>query len=92
MTRAKWKGPYIDKKILIKFKRFQANKRAPRIKVWTTSSTILPKYINSRFDVYNGKIFISLLISEDMVGHKFGEFVYTRARFFHKKQKKLRKK
>nr|QIQ59666.1 ribosomal protein S19 [Trebouxia sp. A1-2] len=83
MTRSIWKGPFSE--LLHKKK---AN--IPQ-KIWSRRSTILPKNIDDRFFIYNGKIFISVKISEDMVGHKFGEFAATRRKPIHKSSRKKRK-
>jgi small subunit ribosomal protein S19 len=90
MSRVRWKGPYSSEKILSKLN-LKKKKKNLLVKIWSRSFTILPVFVNHRFEIYNGKSFISLLILENMVGHKFGEFVYTRARFFYKKQKKNKK-
>ncbi len=58
-----------------------------KTKIWSRRSVILPSYLNKNFAVHNGKIFISLTVSEEMVGHKFGEFANTRKKPIHKKKK-----
>ena len=83
MTRSVWKGPFSE--LLHKKK---AN--LPQ-KIWSRRSTILPKNIDRNFFIYNGKNFISIKISEEMVGHKFGEFAITRKKPIHKSSKKKRK-
>ena len=77
MSRSLKKGPYIDPKLL---KKVQALKPGDRtvIKTWSRRSTIFPEMIGFRFAVHNGRDHIEILISEDMVGHKLGEFVPTR--------------
>lgn len=70
MTRSVWKGPFIDPALL-------KSKEIKR-KVWSRRSCILPQFVGSLAQIYNGKSFIGLKITEDMVGHKFGEFASTR--------------
>lgn len=82
MTRSLWKGPYVDHSLLSKSEK----KSKQRIKVWSRESMILPDFLGSQFDVYNGKKFVTLSISEEMVGHKFGEFAPTRKTAQHKKK------
>ena len=76
MTRSLWKGPFSEIKI--------KNRSS---KIWSRRSVILPSYLNKQFLVYNGKIFIPLTVSEEMIGHKFGEFSTTRKKPIHKKKK-----
>ena len=82
MTRSLWKGPFCEI-TSIQNKTNQLN----QIKVWSRRSMILPKFIGKYFLIYNGKLFVSLKVSEDMVGHKFGEFATTRRKPQHKKKK-----
>ncbi len=77
MARALWKGPFSEIKI-----------KKTKTKVWSRRSVILPYYLNRIFLVYNGKVFIPLTISEEMIGHKFGVFVTTRRKPIHKIKKK----
>ena len=82
MSRSKWKGPYVHPKNLENLKKKQVN-------IMSRNSKILPKFLDLTFKIHNGKNFIELLVTEDMLGHKFGEFVFTRAKFqFKKKSKK----
>ena len=81
MARSVWKGPFVDLHLLKMAETAQeANARAP-IKTWSRRSTILPQFVGLTFGVYNGNKHIPVLVSEDMVGHKFGEFSPTR--IFH---------
>ncbi len=75
MSRSLKKGPYIDQRIL---KRIQAAKPGTRFKTWSRESTIFPEMVGLTFEVHNGKTHIPVLISENMVGHKLGEFAPTR--------------
>lgn len=74
MTRSLWKGPFCE-----------VIKNTP--KIWSRRSVILPQFVDSTILIHNGKTFISLKITEDMVGHKFGEFATTRRKPQHKKKK-----
>ena len=78
MGRSLKKGPFFDEKLLQKVMRQrQANTWDP-IKTWSRRSTIIPEFVGHTFLVHNGKIFNKVLVSEDMVGHKLGEFSITR--------------
>lgn len=78
MSRSTKKGPYIDQKLLLKVtKQKQAGKNEP-IKTWARSSQIPPEFVGHTMMIHNGKHFISVLISEGMVGHRLGEFSPTR--------------
>jgi small subunit ribosomal protein S19 len=93
MTRSLKKGPYIDPKVLKKVARLKGNKAEP-IKTWSRACVITPEMIGFTFLVHNGKDFISVKISEDMVGHKLGEFSPTTKFIRHggKMQKDLEKR
>ena len=78
MARSVWKGPFVDQYILKKAEAARASGRKDVIKIWSRRSTILPQFVGLNFGVYNGQKFIPVLVSEDMVGHKFGEFSPTR--------------
>ena len=81
MARSVWKGPFVDLSLLKKAEAAQdAGGRAP-IKTWSRRSTILPQFVGITFGVYNGQKHIPVLVTEDMVGHKLGEFSPTRT--FH---------
>jgi small subunit ribosomal protein S19 len=81
MARSVWKGPFVELSLLKKAEAAQdANSRSP-IKTWSRRSTILPQFVGVTFGVYNGKKHIPVLVTEDMVGHKLGEFSPTRT--FH---------
>lgn len=74
MTRSLWKGPFCE--IVVNTN-----------KIYSRRSLILPKFLGKTFLIYNGKIFISLKVSEDIIGHRFGEFSTTRKKPVHKKKK-----
>ena len=78
MARSIWKGPFVDLHLLKKAETAQdTNARTP-IKTWSRRSTILPQFVGLSFNVHNGRKFIPVSVSEDMVGHKLGEFAPTR--------------
>jgi small subunit ribosomal protein S19 len=78
MSRSLKKGPYVDEKLLAKVERSpRAGAREP-IKTWARDCTIIPEFIAQTFMVHNGRTFFKVYITEDMVGHKLGEFAPTR--------------
>ncbi|MFH1602000.1 MAG: 30S ribosomal protein S19 [Candidatus Shapirobacteria bacterium] len=79
MSRSLKKGPYIDEKLLIKVKA-QKDKKEP-LRTWARSSQIPPEFIGHTFLVHNGRKFIKVFVTEEMVGHRLGEFALTRT--FH---------
>ena len=82
MTRSVWKGPFIDGYLLKKADAARGTSgRAQAIKTCSRRSTILPQFVGLTFQVHNGNKFIPVLVSEEMVGHKLGEFAPTRT--FH---------
>ena len=78
MSRSVWKGPFVDPSLLKKVEKLKNKSNPTPIKTWSRKSTIIPEFIGISFLIYNGKKFIPLTISEDMVGHKLGEFAPTR--------------
>jgi small subunit ribosomal protein S19 len=78
MSRSIKKGPYIDVKLLKKIKNLNINNEKKMIKTWARASVITPEFIGHTLAVHNGKKFIPVFISEQMVGHKLGEFSPTR--------------
>ena len=78
MSRSTKKGPYIDEKLLMKVQRVTASGDKKPIKTWARRSTISPDFVGLTISVYNGKKFIPVYITENMVGHKLGEFAPTR--------------
>ena len=78
MARSLKKGPFVDESLYRKVERQnQQNKRTP-IKTWARSSTIVPEFVGHTFQVHNGRTFLEVFVTEDMVGHKLGEFSPTR--------------
>ncbi len=92
MSRAVWKGPFVDGYLLKKAEAARASGKNQVIQIWSRRSTILPQFIGLTFGVYNGKSHIPVLVTEDMVGHKFGEFAPTRTYYGHGADKKAKKK
>ncbi|AGS33449.1 30S ribosomal subunit protein S19 (S15e) [Candidatus Karelsulcia muelleri str. Sulcia-ALF] len=78
MPRSLKKGPYVNYKLIKKIILNNLNLKKKIIKTWSRSSTITPEFIGNTIAVHNGKIFIPIYISENMVGHKLGEFAPTR--------------
>ena len=78
MTRSVWKGPFVDITLLKKAQAASNSGKKEVIKTWSRRSTILPQFVGLTFGVYNGRKFIPVSITENMVGHKFGEFSPTR--------------
>ena len=78
MSRSVWKGPFVDLSLLKKAETAQAGGARAPIKTWSRRSTILPQFVGLTFSVYNGKKHIPVMVNEDMVGMKLGEFAPTR--------------
>ncbi len=91
MTRSVWKGPFVDGYLLKKAEEARTSGRKEIIRIWSRRSTILPQFLGLTFGVYNGRKFIPVLVTEDMVGHKFGEFSPTRTYHGHAGDKKARR-
>ena len=83
MSRSVWKGPFVDGYLLKKSEAAREAGRNDVIKTWSRRSTILPQFVGLTYGVYNGNRFIPVLVTENMVGHKFGEFSPTRQFFGH---------
>ena len=88
MSRSVWKGPFVDAYVLKKAEASRESGRHEIIKIWSRRSTILPQFVGLTFGVYNGRKFIPVLVTEGMVGHKFGEFSPTRTFSGHSADKK----
>ena len=88
MARSVWKGPYFDITLFKKVKKSKEENSKSPIKTWSRRSTIIPDFVGVTVSVYNGKTFIPVYISEDMVGHKLGEFSPTRVFKGHSGNKK----
>ncbi len=92
MARSVWKGPFVDNYLLKKAEKARASGRKEVIRIWSRRSTVLPQFVGLTFGVYNGRKFIPVLVTEDMVGHKFGEFSPTRTYHGHAGDKRARRK
>ena len=79
MTRAVWKGPFVDGYLIKKAQKVSDSGRKEVIKTWSRRSTIIPQFLGLTFGVYNGQKFVPVTVSEQMVGHKLGEFSPTRS-------------
>ena len=92
MPRSLKKGPFVDDKLMRKVYRAQENRDHRMIKTWSRRSTIVPEFVGLTIAVHNGKKFIPVFISENMVGHKLGEFSPTRTFYGHAGDRKSRLK
>lgn len=92
MPRSLKKGPFVDDHLLRKVQIAQEQNSRNIIKTWSRRSTILPEFVGLTFAVHNGKKFIPVFVTEDMVGHKLGEFSLTRTFYGHAGDKKSRVK
>ena len=91
MARSLKKGPFADKSLLAKVAKVNESGKKDVIKTWSRRSTIYPEFIGLTFAVHNGKEFIPVYVTEDMVGHKLGEFALTRKFGGHGDDKKKKK-
>ncbi len=92
MARSTWKGPFVDGYLLKKAEVARASSRNEIIRTWSRRSTIMPQFVGLTFGVYNGRKFLPVLVTENMVGHKFGEFAPTRTFHGHAADKKARRR
>jgi len=88
VTRSVWKGPFVDGYLLKKAEAARSLGRKDIIRIWSRRSTILPQFVGLTFGVHNGQKFVPVLVTENMVGHKFGEFSPTRTYRGHGADKK----
>ena len=92
MPRSLKKGPFVDDHLMKKVQNANEIQSRKIIKTWSRRSTILPEFVGLTFAVHNGKKFVPVFVSEDMVGHKLGEFSPTRIFYGHAGDKKSRLK
>ncbi|MEI8394200.1 MAG: 30S ribosomal protein S19 [Rhodospirillaceae bacterium] len=92
MARSVWKGPFVDGYLLKKADKTRGSGRNEIIKIWSRRSTILPQFVGLTFGVYNGHKYLPVLVTENMIGHKFGEFSPTRTYYGHAADKKAKRK
>lgn len=91
MSRSIWKGPFVDGYLLKKVETKRASGSQEPIKTWSRRSVILPQFVGLTFHVYNGKKFIPVYVTEDMIYHKLGEFSPTRVFHGHAGDRKVKK-
>ncbi|MEL6336513.1 MAG: 30S ribosomal protein S19 [Pseudomonadota bacterium] len=92
MPRSVWKGPFVDSYVLKKAAKSRESGRNEVIKIWSRRSTILPQFVGLTFGVHNGQKHVPVAVSEDMIGHKFGEFAPTRTYYGHAADKKAKRR
>ena len=78
MRRSSKKGPYVDPKVFFKGQKLEEAANKEPIKTWSRACTIVPEFVGHTFMIHNGRMHVKLLVTEDMVGHKLGEFAPTR--------------
>ncbi len=91
MSRSVWKGPFVDGYLLKKAEAVRESGRKEVIKTWSRRSTIMPQFVGLTFGVYNGQKHMPVLVTENMVGHKFGEFSPTRNYYGHTADRKAKR-
>lgn len=85
MSRSTKKGPFVDDKLVLKIQKQKESNGREAIKTWSRSSTVLPDFVGHNFSIHDGRKFVSVFITESMVGHKLGEFAPTRTYHSHSK-------
>ncbi len=91
MSRSLWKGPFVERSLLGKVDKARKGELKGVIKTWSRRSTILPNMIGLTFGVHNGNKFIPVLVTDQMIGHKLGEFAPTRTYYGHGADKKAKR-
>lgn len=91
MARSLKKGPFVDLYLLKKAEVTQETAKKLPIQTWSRRSTIVPQFVGLTFNVYNGRKFIPVYVTEEMVGHKLGEFSPTRTYYGHGADKKVKR-
>ena len=91
MARSVKKGPYVDEKLLKKIEKKKKEKKKKVIRTWARQSVVTPEFVGLTFAIHNGKQFIPVFISENMVGHRLGEFAPTRTFRVHSGDRKREK-
>ena len=92
MPRSVWKGPFVDGYLFDKVEKLRQSGRNDIIRTWSRRSTIMPDFVGLTFAVHNGKKFMPVYVTENMVGHKLGEFSPTRTYTGHGADKKAKRK
>lgn len=88
MSRSTRKGPFVDASLVKKVQKAKADKKGDPVKTWSRRSMVIPEFVGLNIAVHNGKKFIAVFITEDMVGHYLGEFAPTRTFRLHSGQRK----
>ena len=88
MSRSIKKGPYVDERLLRRVMRQKQTDEREPLRTWRRACTVVPEFVNHTFLIHNGKAFIKLYVTEDMVGHRLGEFAPTRTFRSHAGSKK----
>jgi small subunit ribosomal protein S19 len=91
VARSVWKGPFVDGYLIKKAKVLVESGRRDPIKTWSRRSTLIPDFVGITFLVHNGRKFIPVLVTEDMIGHKLGEFAPTRTFLGHSGDRRVKK-
>ena len=91
MSRSVWKGPFVDAYLLKKADVSRESGRNDVIKTWSRRSTIMPQFVGLTFGVHNGHKLVPVMVTDQMVGHKLGEFAPTRTYYGHAADKKARR-
>ena len=91
MARSLKKGPYVDLKLVKKARKLEESGKNTPIKTWARASMIVPEFVGVTFNVHNGKVFVPVFVTENMVGHKLGEFAITRTYRGHAADKKSKR-
>ena len=89
MARSIRKGPFVDRSLLKKLEDMTKSNKKSVVKTWSRRSTIIPEFVGHTFAVHNGRKFIPVFVTENMVGHKLGEFAPTRTFVGHSAEKKV---
>ncbi len=92
MSRSTKKGPYVHYSLIEKVDRLEKSGERKVIRTWSRASVIVPEFLGHNFEVYNGKRWFPVFVTEDLVGHRFGEFSPTRAFRSHIKDERKGKK
>ena len=78
MSRSSKKGPYVDERVMKKVENGEGSDKKSPVKTWSRACQIAPEFVGKYFSVHNGRHFIEVFVTEDMVGHRLGEFAHTR--------------
>ena len=92
MGRSLKKGPFVDEKLYRKVERLNEGTSRTPIKTWARACTIVPEVVGHTFQVHNGRSFVDVFVTEDMVGHRLGEFAPTRTYYGHAADRKAKRK